>query len=191
MKRLLGVVLLAAAASVSCGAPDAAAPPTAAATTASAPVTALAAQPVPVRVEVPSIGAAGDLVGLGVDENGGTAEPPVEQPKLGSWYNLGPKPGEHGPAVILGHVNGHGQAGLFSRLAEMQVGDRATVFREDGSSVQFEAYRTASIEKTDFPTNDVYGDTEGAELRLITCGGDYDPANRRYLSNVIVFLKLV
>jgi hypothetical protein len=36
----------------------------------------------------------------------------------------------------------------------------------------------------------VYGDTTDAELRLITCGGRYDAANRNYLDNVIVYPKL-
>ena len=36
----------------------------------------------------------------------------------------------------------------------------------------------------------VYGPIDHAGLRLITCGGTYDTARRKYLDNVIVFAKL-
>jgi hypothetical protein len=36
----------------------------------------------------------------------------------------------------------------------------------------------------------VYGNTADPELRLITCGGKYDAANKNYLDNVIVYAKL-
>jgi hypothetical protein len=36
----------------------------------------------------------------------------------------------------------------------------------------------------------VYGPVPNAQLRLITCGGTFDPATGRYLSNVVVFAVL-
>jgi hypothetical protein len=44
--------------------------------------------------------------------------------------------------------------------------------------------------KSKFPTAAVYGPVANAQLRLITCGGTFDPATRRYLSNVVVFAVL-
>ena len=41
--------------------------------------------------------------------------------------------------------------------------------------------------KAQFPTQAVYGPTPDAELRLITCGGAFDPATRHYLSNIGVY----
>jgi hypothetical protein len=38
-----------------------------------------------------------------------------------------------------------------------------------------------------FPTDAVYGDTAGPELRLITCGGTFDRATHSYRDNVIVY----
>jgi hypothetical protein len=37
-----------------------------------------------------------------------------------------------------------------------------------------------------FPTQSVYGPVPDAELRLITCGGAFDSASGRYLSNIVV-----
>jgi hypothetical protein len=41
--------------------------------------------------------------------------------------------------------------------------------------------------KDQFPTQTVYGPTPDAELRLITCGGAWDPATGHYLSNIVVY----
>ena len=43
-----------------------------------------------------------------------------------------------------------------------------------------------TVAKDAFPTQAVYGPTPGPELRLITCGGEFDHSARRYLSNVVV-----
>ena len=129
--------------------------------------------------------------GLGLDSSGGHAEPPVEAPQLASWYNLGPRPGEVGPAVILGHVNGSGKPGVFANLHTVEVGDQIVVSREDGSDVAFSVYRIQTIEKTEFPTDEVYGNTEGPEIRLVTCGGDLDRVRHRYLSNIIAYGRLI
>lgn len=155
------------------------------------PRAAPVSQPVPVAVSVASIGARGRLIPLGLDARGGWDEPPVDQPELGSWYTKGPRPGAQGPAVILGHVNGNGRPGLFSKLSQLSVGDEVEVSRADGSTAVFSVYRVQTYPKTAFPTTSVLGKTESAELRLITCGGAYDSKARRYLSNVIAFARFV
>jgi hypothetical protein len=194
VRCLLALVLLGAALT-GCGS---AAPvePLSAAPTFSVSTTAPALpkpQPRPVEVAVAARSISGPVLvdGLGLDKNGGHVEPTVEKPKLASWYNLGPIPGELGPAVILGHVNGGGQPGIFANLDRVVIGDVITVTREDKSRITFRVYRRELKVKTDFPTNEVYGDTAGSELRLITCGGQLDRVNHRYLSNVIVWARLV
>jgi hypothetical protein len=41
--------------------------------------------------------------------------------------------------------------------------------------------------KDEFPTGQVYGPVPDAELRLITCGGTFDPVTGSYLANVVVY----
>jgi hypothetical protein len=48
-----------------------------------------------------------------------------------------------------------------------------------------------TVPKSDFPTLEVYGNLDHSGLRLITCGGEFDPDARSYESNVIVFASLV
>jgi hypothetical protein len=45
--------------------------------------------------------------------------------------------------------------------------------------------------KAEYPASAIYGPTDYAALRVITCGGDYDPATRHYLSSVVVYASLV
>ncbi|WP_241832795.1 class F sortase [Amycolatopsis sp. CB00013] len=111
-------------------------------------------------------------------------------PMQAGWYEPGPAPGQTGPAVIVGHVDGASQPGIFYRLHELAPGDRVTVERADGSVVTFVVRRTIHAPKDRFPTKEVYGRTAGPELRLITCGGSFDRAARSYRDNVIVFAQL-
>ena len=61
--------------------------------------------------------------------------------------------------------------------------------RTDGSRVVFDVYAVERYAKADFPTEAVYGATEGAELRLVTCGGAFDEKTRSYQDNVVVYAR--
>ena len=56
--------------------------------------------------------------------------------------------------------------------------------------VRFTVTAVDHYPKAVFPTGAVYGPTPDAELRLITCGGAYDPVRRSYLENVVVSARL-
>jgi hypothetical protein len=143
----------------------------------------------PVALDVPAIGVhTTGLVDLGLTR-AGALEVPKDAVTAG-WYRLGPVPGEPGPAVIAAHVNYAKVAGVFSRLHETAVGNIATVTRADGSTVKFTVYRVEHFPKSAFPTKDVYGNTDGPELRLVTCGGDFDRAAHSYRDNIVVYARL-
>jgi LPXTG-site transpeptidase (sortase) family protein len=114
-----------------------------------------------------------------------------KDPAEAGWYTLGPTPGALGPAVVAGHVTWNQVPAVFYRLGTLRHGDRVSVSRADGTTATFEVTRVASFPKTRFPTRAVYGTTDRAALRLITCGGDYDSSAHRYLHNVVVFARLV
>ncbi|MGQ0779330.1 MAG: hypothetical protein ACT4NY_33770 [Pseudonocardiales bacterium] len=54
----------------------------------------------------------------------------------------------------------------------------------------FTACQVDLYPKSDFPTEQVYGNTEQPELRLITCGDSFNSEARSYRDNVVVFAKL-
>jgi hypothetical protein len=49
--------------------------------------------------------------------------------------------------------------------------------------------RVTRVPKHAFPTEQVYGHTDHAALRLITCGGTYLEKRHRYLENVVVYAR--
>jgi sortase (surface protein transpeptidase) len=143
----------------------------------------------PERLVVPAIGVDADVVELGVQEDG-TMEVPTDFAQTG-WFRPGPRPGRVGPAVIAGHVDDRSGPAVFSRLAELEAGDRIEVHGEGGELVVFEVRRSEQHPKDAFPTEGVYGGTPGPELRLITCAGAFDRQARSYRDNVIVYAERV
>jgi sortase (surface protein transpeptidase) len=159
--------------------------------TSEEPANHVAAEPAeiaePVEIDIPKIGAQSTLVGLNLNDDDTVEVPPVTAPMQAGWFTGGPKPGEPGPAVILGHVNGNGHPGIFANLHELKSGDEIIISKTDGSKGRFVVNKVEQIAKNQFPTEAVYGDTSGPELRLITCGGTFDKAARSYRDNVIVY----
>ncbi|KRF05179.1 peptidase C60 sortase A and B [Arthrobacter sp. Soil782] len=145
----------------------------------------------PVSFSIPTIEAGSELLSLGLRENGSLEVPPDGPGAPASWYNQSPTPGERGPAVLLGHVNATGGGpGVFADLRALKAGDLIEVKREDGSIATFAVTKGEQYPKDDFPTQKVYGNTEGAELRLITCDG-YDPETGLFDDNYVVYAELV
>ena len=143
----------------------------------------------PRRVTIDRIGVDSTLIGLRVQRNG-ELEVPADYGVAG-WHRAGTAPGDRGPAVLVGHVDSFEGPAVFYRLRELQPGDRATVTRTDGSVVTFEVYGVERYAKKDFPTDAVYGATDGPELRLVTCGGAFDEKTRSYQDNVVAYARLV
>lgn len=142
----------------------------------------------PTRVHVPSLGVDSSLAQLDVDDSG-VLVPPTLFDQAG-WFAGGPAPGDVGPAVLAGHVDSWTGPAVFFRLDEIAVGDEVLVDRADGTTVRFAVTRVDRYAKDDFPTDEVYGPTPKAELRLITCGGEFDQARRSYLDNVVVYASM-
>ncbi|WP_222193959.1 class F sortase [Modestobacter italicus] len=142
----------------------------------------------PAGLRIDAIGLDTDLTRIGVDDAGALV-PPADFEQAG-WFAAGPAPGEVGPAVLAGHVDDRRGPGVFSRLEELEPGDRVQVTRSDGQVLQFAVTRVAAYPKDDFATAEVYGPTTGAELRLITCGGSFDRTRRSYTDNVVVYARL-
>ncbi|MFE7631925.1 sortase domain-bontaining protein [Kocuria sp. NPDC057446] len=95
--------------------------------------------------------------------------------------------GEVGPAVLLGHVNAtDGGPGVLAGPRGLDPGDTIEVDRADGSTAVFAVERGEQYGKDAFPALTVYGNTEGPELRLITCDGD-DPATGEFDDNYVVY----
>ena len=138
----------------------------------------------PEAVVIPAIGVSAPLIRLGLQPDRRMEVP--EDYSVAGWYTGGPRPGEPGPAVIVGHVDPKRGPAVFYRLGELRRGD-VVVSYPSALEVRFRVERTERYPKRAFPTGRVYGDTAGATLRLVTCGGTFDRASGHYRHNVIVF----
>jgi len=142
----------------------------------------------PTRLVIPVIGVSTPLVRLGLTSSG-ALQPPASTSVAG-WYTGSSRPGAIGPAVIGGHIDSYLGPGIFFRLRLLHQGDRVYIRRADGTIVVFRVTAVREYLKARFPTASVYGPVPDAQLRLITCGGTFDPAAGHYLSNVIVYAVL-
>ena len=141
--------------------------------------------PLPVALAIPDIGVQTRLIDLGVTAAGALQVP--SSTAVAGWYTGSSRPGAIGPAVIAGHIDSYEGPGIFFRLSQLRPGDRVYVRRADGTIALFRVTAVRSYAKDRFPTLSVYGPTPDAELRLITCGGTFDPTLRSYLSNTVVY----
>jgi sortase (surface protein transpeptidase) len=142
----------------------------------------------PIRVEIPAIGVSSELQRLGRDRRGAIEIPDVWD--TAGWYAEGARPGQAGPAVVLGHVDSRYGPAVFFRLRELAAGDRIVITRDDGSRVTFVVDRLERHAKTRFPTDEVYLSTLEPTLRLVTCGGPFDRGSGHYQDNLVVFAEL-
>ena len=144
----------------------------------------------PTSVKIPKIGAESSLIAVAVTTEGKISVPSVHTPMQAAWYKLSPVPGEVGPAIVLGHVDGDKKPGIFYKLKDLKPGDEVDVDRSDGKKLKFVVSRTTQVPKDQFPQDAVYGDSDKPELRLITCGGVFDHAAHSYDDNIVVYADL-
>ena len=76
-----------------------------------------------------------------------------KRPGMAGWWAGGPRPGQVGPAVILGHVDSKTGPAVFYRLGELAVGDEVLVDRADRSTVRFLVSSLDSYQKARFPAS--------------------------------------
>jgi hypothetical protein len=80
---------------------------------------------------------------------------------------------------------------VFFRLRALRPGDIVRVGLADGRILVFRVQRVRRYPKDEFPTEAVYLPTLNRELRLITCGGEFDYASGHYRDNIVVYATLV
>jgi LPXTG-site transpeptidase (sortase) family protein len=139
----------------------------------------------PVALAIPAIGVQTSLVYLGLTASGALQVPSTTS--VAGWFTGSPRPGAVGSAVIAGHIDSRSGPGIFYHLSQLKPGDQVYVRRADGTLAAFRVTAVQVYAKDKFPTAAVYGPTPDAELRLITCGGAFDPALGSYLSNIVVY----
>ena len=149
------------------------------------------ARSVPVSVAIPAIGVNSTLLHLGLNADG-TVQVPSLKTNAGqaAWYKYSATPGQIGSSVIEGHVDSERGPAVFFRLGALHRGDTIEVKLADGVTAVFRVTGVREFAKSRFPAKAIYGATDFAALRLITCGGAFDYATGHYLSSTVVFASL-
>ena len=117
----------------------------------------------------------------------------LELPDLGraGWWDGGPRPGEDGRAVVVGHLDSRDGPDVFARVPYLDKGDPIFVRDHVGRSHRYAVVGVTRVKKAEFPTNDVYGPAARPVLVLVTCGGPYDQSIGHYRDNVLVYARAV
>jgi hypothetical protein len=147
----------------------------------------------PVSLSIPAINVQSTLLHLGQTAQGSLqVPPPGPNYNRAAWYRLSPTPGELGPAILVGHIDSAKEGpSVFFRLGAMKKHDTVRVTRADGKVAVFSVDSVLRFSKQKFPRELVYGNTDHAALRIITCGGAFDRDSGSYLDNTIVLASLV
>jgi sortase (surface protein transpeptidase) len=146
----------------------------------------------PVSVDIPAIGVTSKLLHLGDAPDGTMAVPDLDTSAgEAAWYKYSATPGQIGPSVIEGHVDSYHGPAVFFRLGALRPGDTVDVRLADGTTAIFRVTGVRQYLKSNYPAKDIYGKTNYAALRLITCGGAFDYATGHYLSSIIVYASLI
>jgi Sortase domain len=138
----------------------------------------------PSRISIPAAGI--DASVEPVDEHGGA----LEVPHIGTagWFEGGPRPGEPGRSVLIGHLDTHQGPGLFAKVPTLPPGTRITVLDRRGQEHAYNVVGGAQVRKDRFPAQAVYGHADAPVLILITCGGPFRPG-RGYRDNVLLYAR--
>jgi len=140
----------------------------------------------PTRLVIPAIAvdAAIEYVGVAPDGSMGIPKDPGEV----AWFELGPRPGEEGSAVIAGHFGWKNNLpAVFDDLDVLRKGDSLYVEDEEGMVTTF-VVRESRLYDPQEDAEDVFGSSDGeAHLNLVTCEGVWDPVSKSYAKRLVVF----
>jgi LPXTG-site transpeptidase (sortase) family protein len=140
----------------------------------------------PVRLLIPEINVDSVIENVGLTSEGRVGVP--VGPEGAAWFELGPRPGEKGSAIIDGHSGWrNGIPAVFDNLHKLDKGDKIHIEDDKGEIITFvvREFRTYGP-KEDAP--DVFGSSDGgAHLNLITCTGVWNNIDKTHSDRLVVF----
>lgn len=141
----------------------------------------------PKRFMIPSINVDTDIEYVGLTSQGAVGAP--EDKKKVAWFNIGPRPGDRGNAVISAHYGQwkNGEGSVFDKLNKVKNGDKIHVEDEFGVINIFTVRDIRTYEpKANAPEVFISNDDK-AHLNLITCEGLWNKITKSYSQRLVVF----
>jgi len=140
----------------------------------------------PSRLMIPAINVDAAIESVGLTSQGAMAVP--AGPADAAWFDLGPRPGESGSAVIAGHEGWKDNIkAVFDDLYKLQKGDKIYVEDEQGATTTFVVSGMQTYDQNG-DASGIFSSTDGkAHLNLITCEGTWNAAEKSYSNRLVVF----
>ena len=141
----------------------------------------------PVQIQIPKINITATLESVGLTPDGAVDVP--KTPANAAWFNMGPRPGEKGSAVIVGHYGRwkNGDGSVFDNINILKKGDKLYVKDAKGMMVTFIVKETKKYDP-DATAVDVFNSNDGkSHLNLITCEGTWNKISKSYSKRLVVF----
>jgi LPXTG-site transpeptidase (sortase) family protein len=142
----------------------------------------------PSYLEIPSIGVNAYVEHLGLTSEGNMDM--TSSTKNVAWYNLGPRPGEIGSAVIGGHY-GYPAPAVFRNLQNLTAGDMVYVKGNNGEIKKFVVREIRIYEATDIVSEIFFSDDGKAHLNIVTCNSAWIASLQTYDKRLVVFTDMV
>lgn len=109
-----------------------------------------------------------------------------------AWYNLGPKPGLFGSAVLAGHFDKvTGAPAVFFDLDKLKVGDEIISVDEFNKEYKFKVVDKRTYIYNQVPLEQVFNSNDKSRLNLITCGGQWIATQKNYSNRTVIYSELV
>lgn len=126
-----------------------------------------------------------ESVGLTPEGNLGVAK----DHKQGAWFDLGPRPGDSGSAVITGHFGywKNGDAGIFNNLSKLKPGDKLYIKDDTGAMVSFVVRESRKYDPKADALEVFNSSDDKSHLNLITCEGLWNSVSKSYSKRLVVF----
>lgn len=124
------------------------------------------------RLQIPALSLDAPIETVGTQANGNMDVPSLHVANGVGWYQKGPWPGQRGSAVIDGYVSHPDNSpAIFSRLGDLHAGDLVLIVNSDGSEQHFYVAFLSTYLANHVPLANIFGDTSGVYLNLVTCDG--------------------
>lgn len=140
----------------------------------------------PTRLKIPKIKVNVVFEYVGLTPEGAMGVP--KNQKNIAWFEIGPRPGEIGNAVVSGHYGWKGgKPSAFDNLYKLRPGDKIYVEDEKGVTTTFVVRESKRYKPNDDASDVFISSDDKAHLNLITCEGIWDKIAKQYSKRLVVF----
>lgn len=142
------------------------------------------------RLIIPWIGINTALESVGLTSDGAVGVP--QDPANAALFSHGPRPGEKGSALVVGHFGWkNGVPTVFDDLNQLRKGDQVFIDDGYGAVIKF-VVRELKIYDPDDDTTEIFQADDGKiHLNLISCYGIWNEVLKSYPTRLVVFTDLV